>query len=127
MPLKRRILGRYTQTHTHPLTDTDKAQSLTFDPLQHGHLCRSRKVPHLYFQDSYRGNPIFVRPDVQPRGSAVHHHHYYGTTPAARQLPPISHPTWPPEASSVLTGQAGGQLPSVHNEAAPCTLPPLHA
>ncbi|XP_056283046.1 uncharacterized protein C21orf58 isoform X2 [Pseudoliparis swirei] len=78
-------------------------------------------------QDSYRGNPIFVRPDVQPRGSAVHHHHYYGTTPAARQLPPISHPTWPPEASSVLTGQAGGQLPSVHNEAAPCTLPPLHA
>ncbi|XP_075963856.1 uncharacterized protein C21orf58 homolog [Anarhichas minor] len=67
-------------------------------------------------QDSYQGNHIFVRPDVKPRGSAVHHHHHhhhhYGTTPAAPQLPPISHPTWPPEVSSVLTGQAGGHLPS---------------
>ncbi|KAM6917397.1 LOW QUALITY PROTEIN: uncharacterized protein C21orf58 homolog [Lycodopsis pacificus] len=50
-----------------------------------------------------------------------------GITPAAPQLPPISHPTWPPEVSSVLTGQAGGHLPSVHHETAPLTLPPLNA
>ncbi|XP_074517510.1 uncharacterized protein C21orf58 homolog [Sebastes fasciatus] len=78
-------------------------------------------------QDSYQGNPIFVRPDVKPRGSAVHHHHHYGPTPAAPQLPPISHPTWLSTVSPVPAGQAGGHLPSIHHVTAPFTLPPLNA
>ncbi|XP_078031287.1 uncharacterized protein C21orf58 homolog [Epinephelus lanceolatus] len=75
-------------------------------------------------QDSYQGNPIFVRPDVKPRGSAVHHHHHYA--PAAPQLPPICHPTWLPTVSSVPAGQAGAHLPSVHHDTATFTLPTLN-
>ncbi|XP_071353549.1 uncharacterized protein C21orf58 homolog isoform X2 [Trachinotus anak] len=77
-------------------------------------------------QDSYQGNPIFVRQDVKPRGSAVHHHHHYGPTPAAPQLPPISYPAWLPGVSSVPAGQPGGHL-SLHHVPAPITLPPLNA
>ncbi|GAA6213354.1 uncharacterized protein C21orf58 homolog isoform X1 [Lates japonicus] len=77
-------------------------------------------------QDSYQGNPIFVRPDVKPRGSAVHHHHHFGPIPAAPQLPPISYPTWLPGMPSVPAGQAGGHL-SLHHVTAPITLPPLNA
>ncbi|XP_054469270.1 uncharacterized protein C21orf58 [Anoplopoma fimbria] len=75
-------------------------------------------------QDTYYGNPILVRPDVKPRGNAVHHHHY-GTTPAAPHLPPISHPAWPPEVRSVQSEKAGGHLPSIHHVTASLTLPPL--
>ncbi|XP_078133305.1 uncharacterized protein C21orf58 homolog [Sander vitreus] len=74
-------------------------------------------------QESYQGNPIFLRPDVKPRGSAVHHHHHYGPTLTAPQLPPISHPTWLPGVSS---DPAGGHLPSTHHVTAPFTLPPLN-
>ncbi|XP_027130954.1 uncharacterized protein C21orf58 homolog isoform X2 [Larimichthys crocea] len=81
-------------------------------------------------QDSYQSNPIFVRPDVKPRGSAVHHHHHYGSNPPAPQLPPISHPTWLPGVPYVPAGQAGGHLPSsstsIHHATAPFTLPPLN-
>uniref|UniRef100_A0A3B4XNK7 Zgc:112416 n=1 Tax=Seriola lalandi dorsalis TaxID=1841481 RepID=A0A3B4XNK7_SERLL len=83
-------------------------------------------IPNLYFQDSYQGNPIFVRQDVKPRGSAVHHHHHYGPTPAGPQLPPISYPTWLPGVSSVPAGQAGGHLSSLNHVSAPITLPPLN-
>ncbi|XP_071373526.1 uncharacterized protein C21orf58 homolog [Centroberyx affinis] len=78
-------------------------------------------------QDGYQGNPIVVRPDVKPRGSAVHHHHHYGPTPAAPQLPPIGYPPWLPMVSSVPAGQAGGHLPSIHHVTGPVTLPPLNA
>ncbi|XP_040917215.1 uncharacterized protein C21orf58 [Toxotes jaculatrix] len=78
-------------------------------------------------QDCYHGDPIFVKPDVKPRGSAVHHHHHYGPTPAAPQLPLISYPTWLPAVSSVPAGQAGGDLSSLHHVTAPITLPPLNA
>ncbi|XP_051244803.1 uncharacterized protein C21orf58 isoform X1 [Dicentrarchus labrax] len=77
-------------------------------------------------QDSYHGNPMIVRPDVKPRGSAVHHHHHYSPNPVAPQLPPISHPMWLPGVSTVPAGQAGGHLPSVHHVTAPFTLPPLN-
>ncbi|XP_038585544.1 uncharacterized protein C21orf58 [Micropterus salmoides] len=76
--------------------------------------------------DSFQGNPIFVRPDVKPRGSAVHHHHHYGPTSVAPQLPPISNPTWLPGVSSVPAGQAARHLPSIHHATAPFTLPPLN-
>ncbi|XP_042356690.1 uncharacterized protein C21orf58 [Plectropomus leopardus] len=73
-------------------------------------------------QDSY---PIFLRPDVKPRGRTVHHHHHYGTTPAASQLPPICPPAWLPMVSSVPAGQAAGHLPTI-NHTTPFTLPPLN-
>uniref|UniRef100_A0A3B5B337 DUF4587 domain-containing protein n=1 Tax=Stegastes partitus TaxID=144197 RepID=A0A3B5B337_9TELE len=83
-------------------------------------------LPHLCFQDSYQGSPLYVRPDVKTGGSAVHHHHHhhYGLNPTAPQLPPISCVTWPPEVSSVPAGLTGGQIPSLH-QTAPVTLPPL--
>uniref|UniRef100_A0A3Q1I3R2 DUF4587 domain-containing protein n=1 Tax=Anabas testudineus TaxID=64144 RepID=A0A3Q1I3R2_ANATE len=66
---------------------------------------------------THTANPIFVRTDFKPRGSAaVHHHHHYGPTPAAPQLPPISY----------HTGQAGRQAPSFHYVPAPTTLPPVN-
>ncbi|XP_059209977.1 uncharacterized protein C21orf58 [Centropristis striata] len=76
-------------------------------------------------QDGYQGQPLFVRPDVKARGSAVHHHHHYGPTAAAPQLPPISLPTWLPGGSSLPAGAAGGPPLSFHH-AAPYTLPPLN-
>ncbi|XP_067469668.1 uncharacterized protein C21orf58 [Thunnus thynnus] len=77
-------------------------------------------------QDGYQGAPIFVRPDVKPRGSAVHHHHHYGPTPAAPQLPPISYPIWQPVVSPVPAGQAQGHVPSVQKGTEPFSLPPLN-
>ncbi|XP_044023200.1 uncharacterized protein C21orf58 isoform X2 [Siniperca chuatsi] len=88
----------------------------------------SQCTPHTTYleQDSYQGNPIFVRSDVKPRGSAIHHHHHYGPSLAAPQLPPISHPTWLPGVSSVPAEQAAGHLPAIHHVTAPFTLPPLN-
>ncbi|XP_032365133.1 uncharacterized protein C21orf58 [Etheostoma spectabile] len=74
-------------------------------------------------QDGYQGNPIFLRPDVKPRGHAVHHHYHYGPTLAAPQLPPISQPTWLPGVSS---DPGGGHLPSIHHATDPLRLPPLN-
>ncbi|XP_034715039.1 uncharacterized protein C21orf58 [Etheostoma cragini] len=74
-------------------------------------------------QESYQGNPILLRPDVKPRGRAVHHHHHYCPTLAATQLPPISQPTWLPGVSS---DPAGAHLPSIHHATDPFTLPPLN-
>lgn len=108
-------------TNTHILWQIETKQNfsiLTFIKLSYLSL---NKVLNLYIQESYQGNPIFLRPDVKPRGSAVHHHHHYGPTLAAPQLPPISHPTWLPGVSS---DPAGGHLPSIHH--APFTLPPLN-
>nr|XP_046269212.1 uncharacterized protein C21orf58 [Scatophagus argus] len=79
------------------------------------------------YQDSFQGNTIFLRPDIKPRGSAVHHHHHYDPNPAASQLPPISHPAWIPGVPSVSAGQAGGHPPSIHHVTSPFTLPPLKA
>ncbi|KAK2826425.1 hypothetical protein Q5P01_020639 [Channa striata] len=76
-------------------------------------------------QDCHPANPIFLRPDMKPRGSDVHHHHHYGPTPGAPQLPPISYPTWLPGLSSVQGGQTRGQVPSL-NHATAATLPALN-
>ncbi|XP_058471520.1 uncharacterized protein C21orf58 [Solea solea] len=70
----------------------------------------SLHAPHVQ-QDSYQGNPILLRPDLRPRGGAVHHHHHYGTTPVATQLPPINYPT----LSSVPAGQTGCHPSSLHH------------
>uniref|UniRef100_A0A3B4XQZ0 Zgc:112416 n=1 Tax=Seriola lalandi dorsalis TaxID=1841481 RepID=A0A3B4XQZ0_SERLL len=94
---------------------------MVFSPLGGSSHCSTH-----FGQDSYQGNPIFVRQDVKPRGSAVHHHHHYGPTPAGPQLPPISYPTWLPGVSSVPAGQAGGHLSSLNHVSAPITLPPLN-
>ncbi|KAG7511356.1 hypothetical protein JOB18_047696 [Solea senegalensis] len=80
----------------------------------------SLHAPHVQ-QDSYQGNPILLRPDLRPRGGAVHHHHY-GTKPVATQLPPINYPT----LSSVPAGQTGGHPSSLHHMTSPITLPPLN-
>ncbi|XP_076013868.1 uncharacterized protein C21orf58 homolog [Genypterus blacodes] len=79
---------------------------------------------------SYPGQDIpvavYLRPEVKPRGSAVHHHHHYGPTAATSHLLPISYPTWLPMISPAPTAPAGGYLPSIHHVTAPITLPPLN-
>ncbi|KAK2891953.1 uncharacterized protein C21orf58 isoform X2 [Channa argus] len=77
-------------------------------------------------QDCYQANPIFVRPDMKPRGNAVHHHHHYGPTPGVQQLPHISYPTWLPGMSSIQDRQARGQVPSLNHATSATTLPPLN-
>uniref|UniRef100_A0A667XXF7 Zgc:112416 n=1 Tax=Myripristis murdjan TaxID=586833 RepID=A0A667XXF7_9TELE len=92
-----------------------------------GHMHSSMHTTYLR-QDGYQGNPIAVRPDVKPRGSAVHHHHHHhhNPIPAAPQLPSIGYPAWLPMVSSVPAGQAGGHLPSAHHVTGPVTLPPVN-
>ncbi|KAM6973103.1 uncharacterized protein C21orf58 homolog [Aplochiton taeniatus] len=73
-------------------------------------------------QDSYPGNPIIVRSETKPKGSAIHHHHHYGPAP---QLPPIGYPTWPSMTTSV-PGQGGAHFPSVQHVTGPVNFPPLN-